>query len=475
MLMQIQPFIQAYVLALSSILEATVTVVDSELVRVGGSDDYACQLDEKINHAAFFKRVLESGKPDFIRDVRRERGCSACPRQDSCKELADLAYPILLDGQALGVIGVIAFSEDERGKLLRDRDKIFEFMKYMCMLIESKLLTLRQTQALEGQVSEVISREKKRLDEMTFLGRSPAVRAVLDLVRKIGASDSTVLLGGESGTGKEVMARYLHNISPRGNRLLTSVNCGAIPESLVESELFGYEEGAFTGAKKGGQMGKFELAHQSTLFLDEIGEMPLAVQPKLLRVLQERTVQRLGGKKALPVDVRIICAGNRDLREQVAEGSFRKDLFYRLNVIPIVLPPLRERREDIPLFVERFVAVYNHKLHKRITGLSPEALEAFLAYDWPGNVRELRNLIEYLANVVEGGEIRLRDLPEHLLGRGPAPEPRGLKGMLKEHEKNLLRQFVSGAPGGADKLALAKSLGISTATLYRKLAEYDLL
>lgn len=476
LLMQIQPFIQAYVLALSSILEATVTVVDSELVRVGGSDDYACQLEQKISHADFFARVLKSGQPDFIKDVRQEWHCSDCAKRDDCKELADMAYPIFLNGQPIGVIGVIAFSEGERDKLLRDQDKILEFLKYMCMLIESKLLTLQHTQSLERQISEVISQEKKQLGEMTFLGNSPAVREILALVRKISASDSTVLLSGESGTGKEVMARYIHNLSPRGDHLMTSINCGAIPENLVESELFGYEEGAFTGARKGGQMGKFELSNGSTLFLDEIGEMPLPVQTKLLRVIQERTVQRVGGKKNIPVDVRIICASNKDLKQQVAEGGFRNDLFYRLNVIPIVLPPLRERREDIPLFVEHFVARYNHKLRKTLSGLDHDAMNAFIAYDWPGNVRELRNMVEYLANVVEGGVIRAADLPEHLTAKaGLRTDARGLKSMLKEHERMLLRGLVAEAPTTEAKTVLAKRLGISNATLYRKLAEHDLL
>jgi transcriptional regulator with GAF, ATPase, and Fis domain len=299
-LMQIQPFIQAYVLAVSSILEAAVTVVDSDLIRVGGTGNYAGQIGQKINHTAFFAGVLASGKPGFIKDVKKEGRCFDCPNQDTCEELGDMAYPVFLGSQVVGVVGIIAFKESEQRRLLRDQDKLHEFLKYMCLLIESKLLTQKHSHELEQQMGQVISLEKKQLEETPFLGHSRAIRDTLALVEKISASDSTVLLSGESGTGKEVMARSIHNLSPRGSRLMTSVNCGAIPESLVESELFGYEEGAFTGAKKGGQLGKFELANGSTLFLDEIGEMPLPVQTKLLRVLQERCVQRLGGKRRSP-------------------------------------------------------------------------------------------------------------------------------------------------------------------------------
>lgn len=475
-LMQIQPFIQDYVLAVSSILDAAVTVVDNDLIRIGGTANYSGQIGEKINHTAFFRDVLESGRPDFIRDVRKEKRCSDCPGQGSCEELADMAYPIFLGKQVVGVIGVIAFKEAERQRFLRDQAKIMEFLKYMCMLIESRLLTDQRTQELERQMGEVISKEKKEFAKTPFIGRNKVVRDILALVEKVSSSDSTILLCGESGTGKEVMARYIHNISPRGTRLMTSVNCGAIPDTLVESELFGYEDGAFTGARRGGQIGKFELASGSTLFLDEIGEMPLHVQPKLLRVLQDRTVQRLGGKNPRTANVRIICATNRDLKQQVAEGSFRNDLYYRLNVIPITLPPLRERREDIPLFISHFLTRYNQMFRKNILGFDDAAMNAFLSYDWPGNVRELRNMVEYLVNIVEGEYIRALDLPEHFLVRAhKQPAGRSLKNMMEEHEKLILEQLLHDAETTAAKKKLAQSLGISNATLYRKLAGYGLL
>ena len=471
-LMQIQSFVHAYVRAVSSILDASVTVVDNNLDQVGGTVDYVDQLGEKIVPSSFFAGVLESGRPVFLRDARRESRRAACLSQNDCN---DLAYPIFFGKQVIGVTTVTAI-KGGRQKLLREQDTILAFLKHMGTLVENRLLTVEHTQELEQQVGEAISKEKRQIAETPFIGKSKVVLDILALVEKVSASDSTILLCGESGTGKEVMAKYIHHISPRGSRLMISVNCGAIPDSLVESELFGYEEGAFTGAKRGGQMGKFELASGSTLLLDEIGEMPLHVQPKLLRVLQERTVQRLGGRRPTTANVRIICATNKDLKKQVEEGTFRNDLYYRLNVIPITLPPLRERREDIPLFIRHFLTRYNQMFRKNIAGFDDAAMNAFLSYDWPGNVRELRNMVEYLVNIVEDGFIRALDLPDHFLARTRTqPAGRTLKSMMEEHEKLLLGQLARDAPTTAAKKALAQTLGISSATLYRKLTEYGLL
>lgn len=472
-LLQIQPFILAYVRAVSSVLGAAVAIVDNNLVQVGGSADYTEQLGEEIDPAAFVKGVLESGRPAFVSDARKECRRAGSPGQNECD---GLAYPIFYGKQVIGVTIISASGEGKRRKQLRETDKVLTYLKYMGLLIENRLQTVSHTQELEQQMGEAISKEKRQIAETPFIGKSQAILDILALVEKVSVSDSTILLCGESGTGKEVMAKYIHHISPRGSRLMISVNCGAIPDSLVESELFGYEEGAFTGAKKGGQMGKFELAGGSTLFLDEIGEMPLHVQPKLLRVLQERTVQRLGGKHPTTANVRIICATNKDLKQQVQEGTFRNDLFYRLNVIPITLPPLRERREDIPLFIRHFLTRYNQMFRKNITGFDDGAMSAFLSYDWPGNVRELRNIVEYLANIVESGFIRALDLPDHFLIRARTqPAGRTLKNMMDEHEKLLLGQLARGAVTTAAKKDLARTLGISSATLYRKLTDYGLL
>ncbi|GED31737.1 MULTISPECIES: sigma 54-interacting transcriptional regulator [Brevibacillus] len=232
-------------------------------------------------------------------------------------------------------------------------------------------------------------------------GASATFSQVIQIAKKIARSNSTVLLLGETGTGKELLAQAIHNASPRRREPFVGVNFAAISESLLESELFGYEEGAFTGARKGGHIGWFELAHKGTIFLDEIGDASGAIQNRLLRVLQERQIMRVGGSKVIPTDIRVIAATNQDLQQMVQEGTFRADLYYRLNILPIHLPPLRKRREDIPWLVEHFVKKYSFDLRRPPFTLSAEAMKALLDYDWPGNIRELENVVEYLAHIVD--------------------------------------------------------------------------
>ena len=262
-----------------------------------------------------------------------------------------------------------------------------------------------------------------------LIGNAPAIRQIFSVVEKVADTPSTVLITGESGTGKELIARALHENSSRHKGPFIKINCAAIPETLMESELFGYEKGAFTGAV-GAKPGRFELAHGGTLFLDEIGEIPIEMQVKLLRVLQESEFERVGGIKTIKVDVRLVTATNRDLTHEIEKEEFREDLFYRLNVVPIHIPPLRERREDIPLLAEHFITKFNERLKKHITAISGEAISCLTAYNWPGNIRELENMMERTILFCEGPEIRARDLPPelaHLAGgvaHTPAPTPR---------------------------------------------------
>jgi transcriptional regulator with GAF, ATPase, and Fis domain len=247
---------------------------------------------------------------------------------------------------------------------------------------------------------------KERIGPERIVGRSPAIRRTLDLAEQVAATDSTVLLLGETGSGKERFASYIHERSRRSDRPMIKVNCSAIPTSLVESELFGREKGAYTGALSK-QIGRFELAHGSTLFLDEIGELPLEVQVKLLRVLEDHTIERLGNPKPISVDVRIIAATNRDLASAMRDGRFRKDLYYRLNVFPVFVPPLRERREDIPLFIDSFMDELAGSMGKRIEEVDSASVDALIAYPWPGNVRELRNLVERAMITATGSVLRI--------------------------------------------------------------------
>jgi two-component system, NtrC family, response regulator AtoC len=255
-----------------------------------------------------------------------------------------------------------------------------------------------------------------------LVGQSGAIRQIFVAVEKVADTPSTVLITGESGTGKELIARALHENSSRHTGPFIKINCAAIPKTLMESELFGYDKGAFTGAV-GAKPGRFELAHGGTLFLDEIGEIPIDMQVKLLRVLQESEFERVGGIKTIKVDVRLVAATNRDLAQEVASGGFREDLYYRLNVVPLHLPPLRERREDIPFLASHFVAKFNERLKKQVTGIAPEAVQRLVAYHWPGNIRELENVMERTILFCEGLEIRLEDLPPELLHIGPSLAP----------------------------------------------------
>ncbi len=306
------------------------------------------------------------------------------------------------------------------------------------------------------------------------------VNAILKAVT-VAKTDAIVLLRGENGVGKEVFTRILRENSSRKDKPFITVNCSAIPETLVESELFGYEEGAFTGAKRGGSMGKFQLAQGGTLFLDEIGDMPMSMQAKLLRVLQEGEIEKIGRQKNIPVDVRIIAATNQPLEEMIENNRFRKDLYYRLNVVSIRIPPLRERGNDVFLLADYYLSVYNKKYGKNLR-ISPAVYQRLLAYSWPGNVRELQNLVESLVVLCGGEEARLEDLPSHLFAgesavRLPAAEPpKESAGTLAErvasYEREVIEQALLDHKGNRAKAM--EALGLSRRTFYRKLSQYQL-
>jgi DNA-binding NtrC family response regulator len=273
-----------------------------------------------------------------------------------------------------------------------------------------------------------------------FIGSSPAMQQVFDAIKKVASTDSTVLITGESGTGKELVAKAIHYLSNRSKQALIPVNCGAIPQDLLESELFGHIKGAFTGANSNRQ-GRFELASGGTIFLDEIGDMPLALQVKLLRVLQERKFEPVGSAKSISVDVRVIAATNKDLEAAVKDKTFREDLFYRLNVIPIHLPPLRERKSDIPLLIEHFAKRFNKDKKRNVSFDSQEVLDVLLRYDWPGNIRELENLVERLVVFANDDKVQLQDLPPKIFERVElASSPKGSQGKFGFVSQTLAQQ-----------------------------------
>ena len=317
-----------------------------------------------------------------------------------------------------------------------------------------------------------------RFDLDAMVGESQAMRQIAAAVRKVAATDTTVLVLGESGTGKELIARALHDLSPRRSGPFVTVNCAALAEGLLESELFGHEKGAFTGAIRR-KLGRFELADGGTIFLDEIGEISPAVQTKLLRVLQEREVQRVGGDETVRVDVRVVSATNRDLAQMVREGRFREDLYYRLHIVPITLPPLRERPEDIGLLADHFVRKHAPRINRKVRGTTQEARKQLLRYRWPGNVRELENAIEQALVFCEGEEIGVADLPQTL----GAPRndavlslPGGelsLTEVLEDLERQLIARAYEKAKGV--KTETARLLGIKTSALYYKLEKYGFI
>lgn len=274
-------------------------------------------------------------------------------------------------------------------------------------LIVSRALS---TQALKEENQRLWMEIDRSFGFDNIIGKSKVMREIFKIVRQVANTRSTVLIMGESGTGKELIARAIHYHSPRKNYPFVTINCAAIPDTLIESELFGHEKGAFTNAIEK-KLGRFEIAHQGTLFLDEIGELSLMTQAKILRFLEEKEFNRVGGSKTIKVDVRLIAATNKDLPQQVKKGEFREDLFYRINVVPIIIPPLRERREDIPLLIEHFIKKFNTENQKNVKGVTVEALESMINYDWPGNVRELENLIERVVALTGNEYIQPDELP----------------------------------------------------------------
>lgn len=309
-----------------------------------------------------------------------------------------------------------------------------------------------------------------------LIGSSHAFVHIQNLIKRVADSPTPILITGETGTGKELVARSFHEQSRRNKYPFVAINCSSIPETLFESELFGYEEGSFTGAKKGGKMGRIEMAQGGTLFLDELGEMPLSVQPKLLRVLQEYELERVGSTKKIHLDIRIVAATNRDLREMIKEGKFREDLFYRISVINVKLPPLRDRKEDIIPISLNYLERLKTKMTTPLRTISHEAEQAFLSYSWPGNIRELQNVVEYAANLCDSDTLTLADLPEHMRGLEECPDTEKQKEtpLPDSQEKQILDLLSTYGHTLEGKKKIAADLGISLRTLYRKLNKMNL-
>ena len=413
-----------------------------ELVCLGDPDEARRDPDIFGSEAgrAFYRLVLAEGQP------------------------AGYFLPLVHQGEVIGVLQLKKYAG--QGLQPQERDFLAALAAQISLAVANAFAHERLKAAHEQLRRENAYLEQEALDGGRFhgiAGRSPALRDALREAQTVAGTDATVLILGETGTGKELVARAIHRLSGRAGKPFIKLNCAAIPSGLLESELFGHERGAFTGAVAR-KTGRFEAAHTGTLFLDEVGDLPLELQPKLLRVLQDHEFERLGSTRTQRVDIRLLAATHRDLRRMVAEGSFREDLYYRLNVFPLRLPPLRDRPGDIPLLARRFVDHYARRLGRRIDGIAPHALQALAAYPWPGTVRELQNVIERAVILTPGGPLALPALeaPPTQPSASAAPVPRTLHEAEREHVLEALHRshWVIGGPGGA-----ARRLGVPRTTL----------
>lgn len=362
--------------------------------------------------------------------------------------------PIIRNGKVEGAFGRVLF------KNVEELDELYKQIGDM-------------TQELNFYERSFAKSNSSKYGADDIVGNSPAMGELKKTIKHIAYSKSNVLILGESGTGKELVAHAIHSEYHGEDKPFVCVNCAAIPSELLESELFGYEEGSFTGAKKGGKIGMFQAADGGTLFLDEIGEMPLQMQAKLLRVLQDKKVKKVGSNEAKPVNVRIIAATNRDLEAMVREGTFRDDLYFRLNVISVNIPPLRERVEDLPMLVEVLIDKVSGNPYMDAKGISPEAMEYIKKYAWPGNVRELENVIEHAANFVgSDGIIHVNNLPKVVTGLEKSSEIKTLKQIVDEIERQTIVNALHNNNGS--RVKAAKALGISRTSLYEKMEKHNI-
>ncbi len=585
MLFSIAPYVTRCVSVVARVTGIDVEVVDENLQRIAGSGIYADAVGQSIASASqIYRHVLETGEPVFLTDSGLNKLCQGCPSLDNCPEKLTFCAPIKSEGQTVGILGLVCFTEEDRSHVLANIETYSYFVEQIAALIGSRLndqarlkkarhfnevmlqvldmndrgiivfdnlgrpshinirartelglasddsaadleahttgdhfsefdefvvtvggrrsLVVGQRHilgALDPDFSSILvfntlSRFKDQISGFTsdsggpgldtLVGSSERMKRLKSQIKQVAGSTSTVLITGESGTGKEMVARAIHAESARRDKPFIGLNCGAIPETLLESELFGYARGAFSGANPKGRIGKFELANHGVIFLDEIGTLPLYLQVKLLRVLQERQLTRLGSNVLLDIDVRVIAATNADLQKSIEQNMFREDLFYRLNVIPLELPPLRERLEDLPSLTSHFLAKYARRFGKEVGAVGEAALSVLAAYDWPGNVRELENVIEYAVNMMpDHGYLG----PEYLPAKITAAKARrpslkleeaagaGLVEPLSMLERRAIeRALVIYGQDSKGKAKAAKSLGIGVATLYRKLKEHDM-
>lgn len=434
-------------------IEECIVFVDREGRIMELSHAYARFLGVKRDEV-IGKPVTEVIENTRLAEVLKTKKAEIQTQRVKGRNMVSSRIPIIRNGRVEGAFGRVLFKDVE------ELDQLYKKIGDLTDELNFYEKSFKKANSSKYSADDIV-------------GKSPAMGELKNTIKHVAFSNSNVLILGESGTGKELVAHAIHSEHYGTHQPFVCVNCAAIPSELMESELFGYEEGSFTGAKKGGKIGMFQAADGGTLFLDEIGEMPLHMQAKLLRVLQDKKVKKVGSNEAKPVNVRVISATNRDLEQMVQEGTFRDDLYYRLNVISLRIPPLRERVEDIPLLVEALVKKVSANPYIRATKVSPRAMEYIKQYHWPGNVRELENVIEHAANFVdEAGLIQVKHLPGNITGMKEKPETRELKVLMAETERQAIIDALM--KHGGCRVHAAKALGLSRTSLYEKMEKYNI-
>lgn len=575
---EIKDTVQEVAEAIAAALGIETEIIDETLTIIAGTGRYLYKIgmkeeDGDLKSGDLYGEAIRTGEA-YVIEVGKNHPNYA-PKEG---ELAEVCCPILLEDQVIGLMGLVAFREDQRKRLLENRESLLLFLKRMAFLVASKVAERKISNRMKAVLdsihdgilsvdgngiitscnptaSHMLGREDRKLEgtsifliwpnspvldsiragkkykdheEITrvsmsqinhfvttispifagvedsakvtgavisfrdmedvrqmvynlteieetssfhqILGTSRIARQLREQGERIASSNSTVLISGESGTGKGLLARAIHSSSPLKNGPFITVNCGAIPDMLLESELFGYEEGAFTGARKSGKIGRFEMANGGTIFLDEIGDLPLHLQVKILHVLQQKEIQRVGGTEYIPVQIRVIAATNRDLEQMIKDRQFREDLYFRLNVIPVQIPALRERPEDIQQLLDHALAKYNRLTGKSIGGFDPGVRTMLIHYRWPGNIRELENVVEYGVTMETGALIRQENLPPHMRKETQNISAKTLREQCDEAEKRIIAECLRSTGHSLEgKSKAAAQLGISESTLYRRI------
>jgi transcriptional regulator with PAS, ATPase and Fis domain len=562
--------------AIRSVLNLDLTIVDSNLKRIIATGRYKAQIGQKVDVNSVFSFAIENKKSFIIKEPKKHKACLNCAKRDNCEEYAEICSPIKIGEEVIGVIGLIAFTIEQKNMIVKNDINILNFLDKMSDLIANEMVRennryklLTQSEELEflfdsvnsaiisidancniikynkfaknkfksleknislneifeikkcslfkgmkisynneleynnklylytkkpiidnGTVIEVVI-ELKEMESLIdtvndivgdkmaikfddIIGNSEILNQTKKIAKIASKSSSTVLIQGESGVGKELFARAIHYESSKKNKPFVAINCAAIPETLLESELFGYTEGSFTGAKKNGKVGKFELATNGTIFLDEIGDLPIHLQSKLLRVIQEKEIRRIGSNTVIKINTRIIAATNKNLEKMVEENQFREDLFYRLNVIPIYVPSLKNRKDDIPLLVKFFLNKYNEKLNKNILEIDDKVLSVLINFPWKGNIRELENTIEFAINMTESHTITNEVLPKKINEIKNEDiiideKINSIESLEKKEISRAIEKYGTTPEGYKEAYSILK---ISRATFYRKLKKY---